>query len=47
MIAYIRGRLEYVEPEEGFAVLETGGIGFQIFLSGRDLLNNIQNFGHR
>ena len=37
MIAYIRGRLEYVELEEGMAVLETGGIGYQILLSGRDL----------
>ena len=30
MIAYIRGRLEYVDQEEGMAVLETGGIGYQI-----------------
>ena len=37
MIAYIRGRLEYVEPEEGLAVLEAGGIGYQILLSGKDL----------
>lgn len=37
MIAYIRGRLEYVDLEEGMAVLETGGIGYQILLSGRDL----------
>ena len=37
MIAYIRGRLEYVGLEEGMAVLETGGIGYQILLSGRDL----------
>ena len=37
MTAYIRGRLEYVDLEEGMAVLETGGIGYQILLSGRDL----------
>lgn len=37
MIAYIRGRLEYVDLEEGMAVLETGGIGYQILLSGRDM----------
>ena len=37
MIAYIKGRLEYVEPEEGAAVLETGGVGYQILLSGQDL----------
>ena len=37
MIAYIRGRLEYVDLEEGMAVLETGGIGYQILLAGRDL----------
>ena len=37
MIAYIRGRLEYVEPEEGTAVLEAGGIGYRVYLSGRDL----------
>ena len=37
MIAYIRGSLEYVDLEEGMAVLETGGIGYQILLSGRDL----------
>lgn len=37
MIAYIRGTLAFVEPEESMAVLETGGIGYQILLSGRDL----------
>ncbi len=37
MIAYIRGTLAYVEPEESIAVLESGGIGYQILLSGRDL----------
>lgn len=37
MIAYIRGTLAYIEPEESMAVLETGGIGYRIFMSGRDL----------
>jgi len=37
MIAYIRGVLSYVEPEESLVVLETGGIGYQMLLSGRDL----------
>lgn len=37
MIAYIRGILAYTEPEESIVVLETGGIGYQILLSGRDL----------
>lgn len=37
MIAYIRGTLAYAEPEEGMAVLECGGIGYQVLLSGRDL----------
>lgn len=37
MIAYIKGALAYTEPEEGMAVLESGGIGYRILLSGRDL----------
>lgn len=37
MIAYIKGTLAYAEPEEGVAVLERGGIGYRILLSGRDL----------
>lgn len=37
MIAYIRGTLAYIEPEESIAVLETGGIGYRILMSGRDL----------
>lgn len=37
MIAYIKGALTYTEPEEGVAVLESGGIGYRILLSGRDL----------
>ena len=36
MIAYIRGTLAYIEPEESMAVLETGGIGYRILMSGRD-----------
>lgn len=36
MIAFIRGTLAYMEPEEGLAVLETGGIGYHILMSGRD-----------
>ena len=37
MIAYIKGALAYTEPKEGVAVLESGGIGYRILLSGRDL----------
>ncbi len=37
MIAYIKGALAYTEPEEGVAVLESGGIGYRILLFGRDL----------
>ena len=37
MIAYIRGILAYIEPGESMAVLETGGIGYRILISGRDL----------
>lgn len=36
MIAYIRGSVSFLEPEEGLVVLETGGIGYQILISGRD-----------
>ncbi len=36
MIAYIKGTLSYAEPEEGLVILETGGIGYHILLSGRD-----------
>ena len=42
MIAYIRGRLEYVEPEEGTAVLEAGGIGYRVYLSGRDTRSRVE-----
>ncbi|MCI8598761.1 MAG: Holliday junction branch migration protein RuvA [Lachnospiraceae bacterium] len=37
MIAHIRGKLIYIEPEDGIAVVETGGIGYVILLSGRDM----------
>lgn len=37
MIAYVRGELAYVDPEEGFAVVETGGVGYRILMAGRDL----------
>ena len=37
MIAYIRGILAYIEPGESMAVLETGGIGYRILMSGREL----------
>lgn len=36
MIAYIRGSVSFLEPEEGLVVLERGGIGYQILISGRD-----------
>ncbi len=37
MISYIRGTLAYLEPEEGLAVVETGGVGYGILISGKDL----------
>lgn len=37
MIAYIKGTLAYVDPEESLVVLETAGVGYGICLSGRDL----------
>lgn len=37
MIAYIRGELAYMDPEEGSAVVETGGVGYRILMAGRDL----------
>ena len=36
MIGYVRGILEYFDPEEGAAVVEAAGIGYQILLSGKD-----------
>lgn len=37
MIAYIRGSLAYREPENNLVVVETGGVGYGILVSGRDL----------
>lgn len=37
MIAYIRGILAYREPEEHLVIVETGGVGYGILVSGRDL----------
>lgn len=37
MISYIRGTLAYLDPEEGLAVVETGGVGYGILISGKDL----------
>lgn len=36
MIAYVRGTLEYVEPEIGLVVLESGGIGYNILVPGKE-----------
>ena len=37
MISYIRGTLAYAEPADGLVVLETGGVGYGILISGKDL----------
>lgn len=37
MISYIKGILAYVEPEDGLVVIETGGVGYGILISGKDL----------
>lgn len=37
MIAFVKGSVAYIEPEEGLVVLETGGIGYHILMSGRDM----------
>lgn len=37
MIAYIRGRLAFTDPEESLVVLETGGVGYQILVPAKDL----------
>lgn len=37
MIAYIKGTLSYKDLEESLVVLETGGVGYGIFMSGRDM----------
>lgn len=36
MIAYVRGTLEYVEPEAGLVVLESGGVGYNILVPGKE-----------
>lgn len=36
MIAYVRGTLEYVEPETSLVVLECGGIGYNILVPGKE-----------
>lgn len=37
MISYIKGTLAYAEPSDGLVVLETGGVGYGILVSGKDL----------
>lgn len=37
MISYIKGTLAYVEPADGLVVVETGGVGYGILVSGKDL----------
>lgn len=37
MISYIKGTLAHLEPEESLVVVETGGIGYGILISGKDL----------
>ena len=37
MISYIRGNLAHLDPEEGLVVVETGGVGYGILISGKDL----------
>lgn len=37
MISYIKGTLAYVESADGLVVVETGGVGYGIFVSGKDL----------
>ena len=37
MISYIRGSFAHLEPEEGLVVVETGGVGYGILISGKDL----------
>lgn len=36
MIAYVKGTVEYVEPETGLVVLETGGIGYNILVPAKE-----------
>ena len=37
MISYIRGTLVYLEPEDSLVIVETGGVGYGILISGKDL----------
>ena len=36
MIAFVKGIVEYMEPESGLVVLETGGIGYNILVPAKD-----------
>lgn len=36
MIGYVRGLVAYVEPEDGLVVVEAGGIGYNIQVSGKE-----------
>ncbi len=36
MIAYIKGKIAYLDPDAGLIVLETGGIGYNIFVPGKE-----------
>ncbi len=36
MIGYVRGLVAYVEPEDGLVVVEVGGIGYNIQVSGKE-----------
>ena len=35
MIAYVKGKVAYLDVEAGLVVLETGGIGYNIFVPGK------------
>ena len=36
MIAYVKGKVAYLDVEAGLVVLETGGIGYNIFVPGKE-----------
>lgn len=36
MIAYIKGKVDYLDPDAGLVVLETGGIGYNILVPGKE-----------
>lgn len=36
MIAYIKGKIAYLDPDAGLIVLETGGIGYNILVPGKE-----------